>query len=386
VVAQAIALMGLVAALRFCEGAYRGAMFGLQKQVRYNAANAVLVTLRFAGVIAVLKWVSPTIGAFFLWQGLVSVLSVAVFAVSVHRALPRAPRRPSFSREAVAGVWKFASGMMAITLLALLLTQVDKLLLSRLLPLESFGYYSLAGTVAGVLYFAAAPITQALSPRLVELHTQGSEAELASAYHQGAQLVTVLAGPAGLLLGFFANGVIYMWSGDAELARNTSAVLSVLAVGTFLNTLIYMPYQLQLAHGWTGLAVRGNAVAVAVLIPALFWAVPRYGALGAAWIWLILNAGYVAISMQLMHRRLLPAEKRRWYVEDVFLPVSGALAVMLLASLVQPAGYGNRAHWLLFLLASGGAATAACALLAGRVRRRLPGVWLLLNRGGQPKS
>ncbi|HLM66287.1 MAG TPA: polysaccharide biosynthesis C-terminal domain-containing protein, partial [Longimicrobium sp.] len=196
--------------------------------------------------------------------------------------------------------------------------------------------------------------------------------------------VTVLAGPAGLLLGFFAHGVIFMWSGDAGLAGGTSAVLSVLAVGTFLNTLVYMPYQLQLAHGWTGLAARVNLAAVAVLVPGLFWAVPRYGALGAAWAWLALNAGYVVISIQLMHRRLLPAEKWGWYLRDVLVPVSGALAVMLAARQLQPAGYGDRLHWLLFLLASGAAATAACVFLAHRVRQRLPGGWIPFGRARRP--
>jgi O-antigen/teichoic acid export membrane protein len=195
----------------------------------------------------------------------------------------------------------------------------------------------------------------------------------------------VLAAPAGLLLGFFAGGVIYMWSGDPELARNTASVLSVLGVGTFLNVMMYMPQQLQLAHGWTGLAVRVNAVAVAVLVPALFWVVPRYGALGAAWIWLALNTGYVVISLQLMHRRLLPEEKRAWYLRDVLLPAGGALAVLLAARLVQPAGYESRVHWLLFLLAAGIAATAACALLADRLRQRLPGAWIVLDRGGRPR-
>jgi len=61
---------------------------------------------------------------------------------------------------------------MSVTFLAILLTQLDKVLLSRLLSLESFGYYTLAATVAGVLYMVIGPITSAFYPRLVELSTQ----------------------------------------------------------------------------------------------------------------------------------------------------------------------------------------------------------------------
>lgn len=371
VVAQALAIMALVVALRFCEGIYRGSLLGLQRQVWYNSAHAVLATLRHGGAVAVLAWVSSTVEAFFIWQAAISLLTVAVFAISVHQALPKAPSPAKVSREALAGVWKFAGGMMGITFLALLLTQVDKVLLSRLLPLESFGYYTLAATVAGALYMFVGPITQAIYPRMVELSTGEDQAGLVAVYHQGAQLVTVLTAPAVIPLSFFAGGVVFMWSGDAGLAENTAPILSALVLGTFLNGLMWMPYQCQLAHGWTGLTLKINMVAVMILIPAVFWVVPRYGAIGAAWIWVALNAGTVLIAIQLMHIRLIPQEKWRWYFADVLLPVSGAIGVMLLAQAFQPASYQSRLYWFAFLLVTGGLALAASTVLADRIRPRL---------------
>ncbi len=368
VVAQALSVMALVVALRFVEGIYRGSLFGLQRQVWYNGANAILATLRHGGAVAVLAGVSPTVQAFFLWQAFISLLSVAVFAASVHRSLPKPPLPPRFSRQALAGVWKFASGMMGITFLALLLTQVDKVILSRMLTLESFGYYALAATVASVLHMVIIPITQAIFPRMVELSTREDQAALISVYHQGAQLVTILTAPAVILLSFFGGGVVFMWSGDANLAENTAPILLPLVLGTFLNGLMWIPYQCQLAHGWTSLTLKINIVAVLVLIPAIFWVVPHYGAVGAAWIWVALNAGHVLISIQFMHRRLIPDEKWRWYFADVLLPIGGAVGVMLLAKALQPASYQDRWHWFAFLLITGGLALAASTALASRVR------------------
>ncbi|MCQ3924441.1 MAG: hypothetical protein DPW12_09615 [Rhodocyclaceae bacterium] len=88
-VSQAIALMGAVVALRFVEGLYRGAILGLQRQVFYNAVNSLFATLRAVGAVAVLAWVSPTIEAYFVWQGIVSILSLAALAAAAHRELPR---------------------------------------------------------------------------------------------------------------------------------------------------------------------------------------------------------------------------------------------------------------------------------------------------------
>jgi O-antigen/teichoic acid export membrane protein len=382
VVAQAIAVMAFVAAFRFVEGIYRGSLVGLQRQVWYNGFAAVLATLRYGGAVAVLAWVSPTVRAFFLWQGFISLLTVAVFAVKVHRTLPRPPRPARFSYEALAGVWRFAAGMMGISFLALLLTQVDKIVLSRLLTLESFGYYTLASTVAGVLIMIIVPLDNAIYPRMVVLSSQPGDRDLVTLYHEGMQLVTVLTAPAVMLLSVFAGGVIFAWSGNPRLADGVAPILSALVLGTFLNGLMHMPYQLQLAHGWTRLTIITNIVAVAILIPALLLVVPGYRAVGAAWIWVTLNAGYVLITVQFMHRRLIPREKWRWYVADVMLPVAGAAAVAALAWVFQPAMYESRVEWLAFLAVSGTLALVAAALLADRVRPRVAATIARLTSSG----
>jgi O-antigen/teichoic acid export membrane protein len=370
-VSEAISIMAVIVSLRFIEGIYRGSLFGLHQQIWYNSVYAISNTLRYGGVVAILAWVSPTIGAFFLWQGLISMLTLVVYGTRVHRKLPNPLSRPQFSRKAIAEVWMFAGGMAGITLLGLMLTQVDKVLLSRLLTLEMFGFYALATAVAGILPMVTGPVAQAVYPRMIELLTQGGQSELILIYHKAAQLVTVLTAPIMLLLVCFSGGVIFMWSGDANLAEKTSSVLSILIVGTFLNSLMIIPYMLQIAHGWTSLAIKTNIVAVTLLIPAIFWVTPIYGAVGAAWIWAILNTGYVFIAIQFMHRRIIRDEKWHWYYDDLLQPIAGALVVMIIAWHIQPESYLDRTSWFFFLLFTGSFAIASSALMAKTIRNRI---------------
>jgi O-antigen/teichoic acid export membrane protein len=173
-----------------------------------------------------------------------------------------------------------------------------------------------------------------------------------------------------LLVLFFASGVMFMWSGDPVLASHTAPIATALVLGTFLNALMWMPHQCQLALGWSSLALKTNVVAVLLLVPAIIWVVPRQGAVGAAWLWVLLNAGYVLIALQFMHARLLRQEKWRWYLADVSLPILGATAVTLVGHWFQPAANANRWQWLAFLLVTGGLATVAAGALAGRLRQR----------------
>ncbi len=376
-VARAFALMGVVAALRSVESVYASVLVGLQRQVTENALSSVLATMRALGALCVLAWIAPSVDAFFTWQAVISLISIVLFVVVVYRTLPSSTHAAQFSTSALRAVWRFATGMMVITLLALLLTQVDKILLSRLLTLEAFGYYALAGVVANALYLLVVPVTTAFYPRFTEHVTQGDDTALISAYHQSAQLVTVLMGAAGVILMFFGDRVLLLWTSDAALTRQVGPLLSVLALGTLLNGLMWVPYQIQLAHGSTSLVIKVNALAVSVFAPAIILVVPAYGAIGAAWVWVALNCGYLIFFVYFMHRRLLRAEKWRWYRDDVGVPLAAATATAILLRWVLPTDQSR----LGVLVLSSACVLMAAALTAPLVRKQLAHSVLRASRG-----
>lgn len=370
VVAQAFVIMGLVTALRFAESIYRSSIIGLQRQVLFNVINSSLATLRGLGAVAILAWVSPTIEAFFLWQGLVSLVTLIILAGVTYQHLPVISRMARFSLDALRGIWQFASGILGITFLGLLLMQIDKVLLSRLLSLSEFGYYTFAAATAAVLYQLIAPITQAVYPRLCELHSRGDETSIAEVYHKGAQLVSVLAGSAAIVMILFSETFLLLWTQDTDLAARTAPLLSLLILGNLLNGLTWVPYQTQLAHGWTSLTVKILMVAVLVIVPAILWITPHYGAEGAAWIWASLNLGYLLIGIQFMYNRILNAEKWRWYIQDLLAPLGAGAAVAVLLKLSWP--YADTALTQMLLLALAALLTSAASLLAaGLLRRQL---------------
>ena len=369
-VARAVTAMGAVTALRFIEDIYVSSIVGLQRQVLQNVAISAMATARGLGAVGVLAWVSPTIEAFFLWQGLISLLTVALLAGAVYHALPPVPRPARFSKSALIGIWRFAAGMMLIVFLSLLLTQSDKILLSRLLTLKAYGYYALAAVVASGLYSLVAPITAAFYPRFTELATRGDEIASRLAYHQGAQMVTVFTGAAAVVLAVFHDQVMLLWTNDPELVRQAAMLMAVLALGTLFNGLMWIPYQLQLAHGWTSLTIKFNIVAVSLVVPAIVLVVPAYGAIGGAWVWVSLNASALVIAIPLMHRRLLPGEKWRWYRQDVAIPLATAAAAAFFCRLLIPDHLGRIGEFGA-LLPTAGFVLLVAALSAPAVRNQL---------------
>jgi O-antigen/teichoic acid export membrane protein len=326
VIRQAILIMGLAIAFQWPVSFYSGGLMGLQRQVLLNVVNTVVAAIRWCGAVLVLWLVSPTIYAFFLWQILVSLLHVFLTSLFLWRSLPETGKRSAFQGKIIFGIWRFAAGMSGITVLATLLTQTDKIILSKMLSLEMFGYYTLAGMIAMTLYRLIGPVFLAVYPRFTQLVELNDQEALKQLYHKACQLMSVLILPATAVIAFFSYEILLLWTGNPATAENTYILVSVLIIGTAFNGLMNMPYALQLAHGWTKLGFYVNLVSVILLVPLIMFMAWKYGAIGASFVWVIINCGYVVITIPLMHRRLLTGEKWIWYGKDVGVPMLVAFA------------------------------------------------------------
>src|SRR5262249_27816169 len=158
------------------------------------------------------------------------------------------------------------------------------------------------------------------------------------------------------------------WTGNRDIAVQSSLVFALLILGNAMNGLMNMPYAVQLAHGWTSLPLYSNMVAIVVLTPLIYVLSSSIGALGGALSWLLLTAGYLVVSLQIMHRRLpVLGSKWRWYFADVALPTVAALVVTAAGRALVPehATFGILAVSLLGVTL---AALGASLLAAAEVR------------------
>jgi O-antigen/teichoic acid export membrane protein len=369
VVASALRLMGFVIALQFPFSFYQSAMLGLQRQVALNGVVIVTATIRSAGTALVLWKVSATIEAFFVCQVAVSVLQTGWTAALVWSALGGVfTTTPDASR--LRDVKGYAVATSASSLIGIALTQLDKVLLTKLLPLEQFGYYALAGTMASFVWAIAIPVHQALFPRFAQLVETGDQTALALLYHRASQAMALALAPAAGVVGLFSWYVIFAWTRNATTADQTSVIASLLIAGTALNAIVSVPIYLQAAAGWPQLMVYTNVVAASLLVPTLLFVTPRYGATGAAFVWLVLNAGYVVFNVPLMHRRLLRGEQWRWYRDDLAKPLLAASAVAVGARCMMPTPVSMPLA-LAWLAGSWSCAVLACALVEDEIRPML---------------
>ena len=332
-VSSTIILIGVAIGLQFPFIIYQAGMQGLQRQMLLNALLVGLGLLRGLGAVLILVFVDTSIQTFFVWQVVIGALQLVIGHLLIWRSLPVTFAGSRYNLKLIRSLWRFAAGTAGITLTGILLTQVDKLILTKMLSLEIFGYYTLAGIVASVPGMVAMTFSNAIYPRFTQLVTINNFSELTVLYHVSCQLLTVLVIPMGLVLASFSKEIMFLWTGSMVTAQNTYILVSILVTGSTLMGLMVIPYALQLAFGWTKLSLIFNFISVILLIPLMIWLTTIYGAIGASSMWLSLNSAYVLGMIHLMHRRILQGEKWRWYINDIGKPFISALIIVLFGSL-----------------------------------------------------
>lgn len=368
-ITQALQLMAVIIALRWMCGLYRGVITGAERLVWLSGFNSLIATGRFVAILPVLIFVSASPKAFFGFQLGVAMLEFAGLAWMAYRLLPAIPagQRIEWQWAPLKPVLKFSLSIAFTSSVWVLVTQTDKLVLSNILPLADYGYFTVAVLVASGIMIVSGPISNALMPRMTRLQAEGQHDALIAVYRQATQVVAVTAIPAALVLIFFAPQVLWAWTGDATLVQSAAPTLRLYAIGYAFLAVGAFPYYLQYAKGNLRLHLIGNVLFVLLLIPSIIWTASHYGMTGAGWAWLVSNALYFLIWTPLVHRKFAPGIHADWMLSDIarlfFLPsTTAALAAKYM-------------HWsddrivlALELVVAGGVLLLLAYPLAGRIR------------------
>ncbi len=317
-VVHAIMLMAIIVALRWMCGLYRGVINGFEQLVWLSWFNTATATARFVLVIPVLLMVDTSATTFFAYQVVIAVVEVIWLTFKVYALLPDVLERCIPWRwEPLHGVLKFSLSIAFTGAVWVLVTQTDKLILSTMLALSDYAYFTLAVLVASGILMLSAPISGALLPRMTKMNAEGDQNGLLRLYRQSTQLVGIIIVPPTLVLAFFPEQILWAWTGDIVIAQRSALVLTLYALGNGLLALAAFPYYLQFAKGDLKLHLIGNALFVAMFIPILLWAVNRHGMEGAGYAWIAANLIPFLFWLPLVHRRFVRGLHLQWIMRDV---------------------------------------------------------------------
>lgn len=317
-VRTAIVLIALIVGLRLIAGLYRGILSGLEELVWVAGFNVTIASCRFILVLPILIYVDATPTYYFGFQLLVAIVELLTLTFKSYTVLPK----PTIHLGAPGkGVLRKAVGFSAVLafthLIWVAVTQLDKLVLSKYLPLTDYGYFSLAVLVASGLSVISGPIAIALQPRLTRLYAAKDHEKFVSLYRSATQIICVLVVPATLMLAFFSKNILLIWSGDYHVSVAAAPILTTYALGNGLNALSGVSYSLQLARGDLKLHVIRSILFVFLVAPTIIYFSRQFGAIGAGYTWVGVNVILFLLWVPLVHTRFFVRFHLRWMMYEI---------------------------------------------------------------------
>lgn len=335
-----IKLMGGCISLQLSTTLYNSGLMGLQKQVLSNTIQILWSATRSGLVILPLLFM-PTLTTFFLWQLIVNLFFFFLTRYYLWKNIP-SNNMPVFDFQIIKTVGKFALGMMMMSIISSLNSQIDKLVISKMLSLTQFGYYSLASVLGQSPLIFITPIAIAILPIMTKLSEEKNKFELINIFHKNSFIIATVACTLSMILFLYTKDFVIIWTHNLGIAQNINNVSKVLLIGGTFLAFQYMPYYLAIANGHTKTNVRLGIIVVICIIPGLFFFVEKYGLIGASFPWLLLNILSTFYLGYFIIKKFLVGEFKRWVFQDTLLPLfitSSIGAIIYFITKELPKGY-----------------------------------------------
>ncbi|MDT9693928.1 oligosaccharide flippase family protein, partial [Streptomyces sp. P9(2023)] len=111
------------------------------------------------------------------------------------------------------------AGITAVgAILWVFLTQFDRLLMSKYLTLEEFGYFSLVVTISSGIMMLSGPVSTAILPRLTALYNSDNRNQMVELFIKATSLVSVTILPIAVMIICMPETILYFWTGNLEVA------------------------------------------------------------------------------------------------------------------------------------------------------------------------
>lgn len=324
---------------------YMGGLLGLEKQVEANYLQIGWGIFR-NGLVVLAILFSPKLETFFIWQMLSTIIFTFLIKIFLEKIMYKKWQfsiSPIIERRIFKRIWQFAGGMMLISVVAALNTQLDKLTISKVLSIENLGYYTLAVSIAQGLIVLVNPISIAVLPRFTAYYSsnQGNRASLL--YNQASTFITIIVFAVMMIIILYAKRIIWIWTGELYLGSATERILQILAVAYAMIALQLLPYTVAIANGYTKLNNILGISSLLVTIPGYLFATRYYGSTGAASVFCAVQIISTVIYFYYIFSKFLDGEsKLRFMLVKILKPFLVIFSVFYIFSFLPVYFEGHR--------------------------------------------
>lgn len=299
----AIRIVSFQFLFQFLNNLHIGLWLGLQRQVLANVRACGFGTLKHAAALSALVFWKPSAWVYAAAFAVVALLEVVINRQTVSHMLgPKDISEPA-ERITLRPLLKEVSVLSGGILIGLLVSQLDRIVLSRTLDVGTFGIYTVVAALALAFLQLQAPVTRAYFPLLVrDIQMTGRVSPLHVKRLLGGTLIFATA-PA-LLTCALAPQVLSLWLHNPHIVSVGTTPLRLLLVAIALNSVYGCIYQVIIAAGQSHRVLQFNLISLVVACLTLIVLGTSGGIILGAVIWISNSATQLTLgSLWLIGKR-----------------------------------------------------------------------------------
>lgn len=332
-VAYYLKIIGIEIGFKFLAQFYTGGFIGLEKQVKVNVYQIIWGVTR-NGLVVIPIIFYPTLEVFFLWQTISTILYVLVIRWDIITVISKRSSssffsKPVIQKSIIKKIWKFAGGMMLISAVAAINTQLDKVALTKLLPIEVLGLYTLAFSLSSGLNLLSRPFSMAILPRITNYFTSGRQNDASLLFKKAYIIVAIIIFSFMSSMIIYSQELIWIWTNDIELAQKSYIYVPWIALGTGFLALQGLPFNIAIAHSFTKYNNILGILSLIITIPGYWIFTNLYGGVGAAATFSLVQIVITLTYLYLINRRFLKTSIIELYSKAFFVPITISIIVTI---------------------------------------------------------
>lgn len=284
----AIRIVSFQLLFQFVNNLHIGLWHGLQRQVLANVRACGFGTLKHVAALLALIAGAQQAWVYALAFACVAGAEVLFNAITVQRMLAPNPANRPVSKIALGPLLKEVSMLSGGILVGLLVSQLDRIVLSRTVDVTSFGVYTVVATLALAFLQLQAPVTRAYFPLIVrDIQNHGRVSGLHMKRLLGGTLLASTL-PA-LLACALAPMILELWLHDPNVVKLGTTSLRFLLLAMALNSLYGCIYQVIIAKGQAHKILQFNLISLVAATLVIWFRGPDGEIVLGGTIWIVIT-------------------------------------------------------------------------------------------------
>lgn len=269
------------------------ALFTLNREVAIGklAIYELAGQITSMAVTIVCAYYNPTVWAM-VAGGFASALLQMVWS---HRLLPEQPNRFAWERDAVKSIFSFGKWIFVSTALYFFVSQSDRMILGKLVSLETLGIYGIAFTLASIpRQIILALSNKVIFPSFAKLADLPRETFRAKIIKSRRLMLVALAAGLSLLIGFGDRLVFILYKSNYHEA---GWMVPIIALGIWHTSLYFTTFPALLALGNARYNPPGSLLAFMTIAIGLPVAFSQFNLVGAMFVIAFYDLPLYAVNM-----------------------------------------------------------------------------------------